>query len=96
MKGGRQKVRETSVCERHTDWFPLTCVPTRDWPATHACAVTGNRTSDHLLCGTMLNQLSYASKGQNKLSNSHLWATALKHLFIIKKQHKLLKLLKAA
>ena len=34
------------------------------WPATQACALTGNRTSDLLVCRPVLNPLSHTSQGQ--------------------------------
>ena len=33
------------------------------WPATQACALIGNRTSDPLVCRPVLNPLSYTSQG---------------------------------
>ena len=33
------------------------------WPTTQACALTGNRTSDPLVCRLALNPLSYTSQG---------------------------------
>ena len=37
--------------------------PARDWPATQACALTGNRTSDPLVCRLALKPLSHTSQG---------------------------------
>ena len=37
------------------------------WPATQACALTGNQTSDPLLCSLTLSPLSYTSQGSEKL-----------------------------
>ena len=34
--------------------------------ATQACALTGNRTGDLLVCGMMHNPLSHTSQGENK------------------------------
>ena len=42
---GREKERERSI----NVWFPLTWSPLRTWPATQACALTGNRTGDPLV-----------------------------------------------
>ena len=33
------------------------------WPATRACALTGNQTGDPFVPGAMLNPLSYNSQG---------------------------------
>ena len=30
--------------ERHINWLPLTCPEMEIWPATQACALTGNQT----------------------------------------------------
>ena len=45
--------------EGDIDRLPLTC----DRPATQACAVTGTRTRDLLLCGTKPKHLSHATQG---------------------------------
>ena len=42
---GKERERNINV------WLPLTCPPLGTWPATQACAPTGNRTSDPLVCG---------------------------------------------
>ena len=44
-------------------WLPLTCSPLGTWPATQACVLTGNRTSDSLLYRLALNPLSHTSQG---------------------------------
>ena len=38
--------------------------PTGTWPATQACALTGNQTSDPLVHRLALNPLSHTSQGQ--------------------------------
>ena len=42
-------------------WLPLMCPLLGTWPATQACALTGNRTGDPLLCRLALNPLSHTS-----------------------------------
>ena len=37
--------------------------PLGTWPATQACALTGNRTRDPLLCRPALNPLSHTNQG---------------------------------
>ena len=57
-KGGRKRGRETSVpgC--------LSCAPPLGtWPATQACALTGNQTDDPLVHRLALNPLSHTSQG---------------------------------
>ena len=44
-KGERKRGRETSVCGCLSKWPPL-----GTWPATQACALTGNRTGNPLVC----------------------------------------------
>ena len=44
-------------------WLPLTCSLLGTWPATQACALTGNRTGNPLVCRPALNPLSHASQG---------------------------------
>ncbi|KAF6090917.1 hypothetical protein HJG60_012262 [Phyllostomus discolor] len=57
-KGGRKRGRKTSInCLSHTPQLGME-------PATQACALTGNQTSDLSLCRTMLNQLSHTGQGK--------------------------------
>ena len=63
-KGGRKRGRETSVCERHIDLLPLTCPQLGTWPATQACALTGNRTCDLMVHNPALGPLSHTSQGK--------------------------------
>ena len=54
---GKEKERE-----RHINvWLPVILPVLGTWPATQACALTGNRTSDPLVHRPVLNPLSYAS-----------------------------------
>ena len=61
---GREKERErnTNVC------LPLTCPLLGAWPATQACALTGNRTRDPLFHRPALSSLSHTSQGSWFLS----------------------------
>ena len=62
--GGRMREREKHQCERGTFVGCLLHTPQLGiGPTTQVCALTGNRTSDLLLCGMMLNQLSHAGQG---------------------------------
>ena len=45
-------------------WLPLTRPQLGTWPATQACALTGNRTSNALVHRLMLNPLSHTSRGR--------------------------------
>ena len=57
---GREKERE-----RNTNvWLPLARPLLGTWPATQACALTGNPTSDHLFHRPELNPLSHTSQGK--------------------------------
>ena len=49
-------------------WLPLTHPLLRTWPATQACALTGNRTGDSSLCRVALNPLSHTSQGKSQRS----------------------------
>ena len=53
---GREKERERNI----NVWLPLT---PGTWPATQACALTGNRTRDPLVRRPALNPLSHTSQG---------------------------------
>ena len=57
------KERETLMRKRNIDGLPLAHPQMGTWPATQACALTGNRTSDPLLCSLVLNSLSHTSQG---------------------------------
>ena len=65
------------MCERHIDRLPLARPQMGTWPATQACALTGNRTSDLLVHRPALNPLRHTSQGKLALlkialSNSFL------------------------
>ena len=49
--------------ERHTHHVASCTPPTGAWPATQACALTGNLTGDLLVCRPALNPLSHTSQG---------------------------------
>ena len=53
--GGRKRERNINV------WLLLVCPLLGTWPGNQACALTGNRTSDPLVCRLVLNLLSYTS-----------------------------------
>ena len=62
-EGGRKGGRETSMCKRYMDWLPLVRPLLGTWPATQACALTGNQTGDPLVHRPALNPLSLTSQG---------------------------------
>ena len=51
------------MCERYTDWLPLTHPLLGPWPATQAPALTGNGTGDFLVHRPALSPLSHTSQG---------------------------------
>ena len=55
---GREKERERNI---HV-WLPLVRPLLGAWPATQACALTGNRTGNPEVCRPALNPLSYTSE----------------------------------
>ena len=58
---GREKERERNIIV----WLPLKHPPLGTWPATQACALTGNQTGDPLIRSSpLLSPLSHASQGQ--------------------------------
>ena len=57
--GGREKARERNI----NVWLPLAHPHLGTWPTTQTCALTGNRTSDPLVCRPALNPLSHNSQG---------------------------------
>ena len=62
---GKENERERNI---HV-WLPLAHPPRGGptWPATQACALTGNRTSVPLVHRLMLNPLSHTSQGSETL-----------------------------
>ena len=56
---GKEEERERNM----NVWLSLTCPPPGTCPTTQACALTGNRTSNPLICRPALNPLSYISQG---------------------------------
>ena len=56
---GREGEKERNI----NVWLPLTHPLLGTWPPTHACALTGNQTSDPLIRRPVLNPLSHSSQG---------------------------------
>ena len=56
---GREKERERNI----NVWLPLMHPLLGTWPATKACALTGNQTGDPLVCRPALNPLSHTCQG---------------------------------
>ena len=56
---GKEKERKRNI----NVWLPLACSLLRTWPATQACALTGNPTSNLLVHRPVLNPLSHSSQG---------------------------------
>ena len=46
------------MCKRYTDWLPFTHPQLGTWPATQACAPTGNQTGDLWVHRPALNPLT--------------------------------------
>ena len=75
---GKEKERERNF----NVWLPFTYPPLGTWPATQACALTGNRTSDPLVCRPMLIPLSYTSQGSSLIINQTYPPTKKNHVFM--------------
>ena len=58
-KGERKKERNLNV------WLSLVHPVLGTWPATQACALTGNQTGNPLVCWPVLNPLSPTSQGRH-------------------------------
>ena len=63
--GGRENERERNI----NVWLPLMHPLLGTWPATRACALTGNLTSTLVVHRPALNPLSHTSKGIILLPN---------------------------
>ena len=57
-----ERGRETSMFERNIYWLPLACPTLGTWPATQACSLTGNWTSNLSVCRPALSPLSHTSQ----------------------------------
>ena len=57
---GREKEREKNT----NVWLPLEHPLLGTWPATQALALTGNQTSDPLVCRRALSPVSHTSQGR--------------------------------
>ena len=62
---GREEERKRNI----SVWLPLVYSQLGTWPATQACALTGNQTGDPLICRPALNPLSHTSHGQFNIIN---------------------------
>ena len=58
-----ERGRETSMWKRYIYWLSLTHPQLGTWPATQACALSGNWTSDLLVHRSALNPLNQTSQG---------------------------------
>ena len=58
----REKERERNI----SVWLPLTRLLLGTWPATQACVLTGNRTSNPLVRRLVLSPLSHTSQSMIK------------------------------
>ena len=69
----RELEREGKRGEKHQCVF-ASCVPRPlgTWPATQACALTGNQTRDPLVRRTALNPLSHTNQGSSCFSKNNI------------------------
>ena len=61
--------------EKHQCVVACHTTPLRTWPATQACALTGNRTSDPLFSSLALNPLSHTKHGCALFFKIHVFKT---------------------
>ena len=60
-------MRDTSICCLY--WLPVARPQLGTWPATQACALTGNQIGELLVHRLALNSLSHTSQGQKHFKN---------------------------
>ncbi|XP_035879606.1 pre-mRNA 3' end processing protein WDR33 isoform X6 [Phyllostomus discolor] len=65
LRGGKEKERETLVCET-IHWSPLSCPQLGTQPSIHACALIGNRTSNLSVHGLVFNPPNHMGQGEMK------------------------------
>ena len=63
-EGERAGEKHRCVRDTSTGWWPLTLPQPGTWPATLACALTANGTSDLLVLGPALSPLSHTGQGR--------------------------------
>ena len=61
-------------------WLPLVCPPPWTWPATQACALTGNRTGNTLVHRPALNPLNHTSQAKGPLLNVKMFNNCYENL----------------
>ena len=71
----REKERERNI----NVWLPLAHPSSGTWPTTQACPLTGNQTSDPLVCRPVFNSLSHTSQG-SCLSLNFWWLSTILHI----------------
>ena len=65
-------------------WLPLILLVLGTWPATQACALTGNRTGDPLVSRSTLNPLSHTSRGRVYVFNLYKkWTFHVDKMYLV-------------
>ena len=81
LERGKEREKER---ERNTNvWLPLIRPLLGTWPATQACALTGNRTGDPLVHRLALNPLSHTSQGLLFKDKKTLWSWTIYLIFYV-------------
>ena len=74
---GREKERERNI----NVWLPLMCPLLGTWPATQACALTGNWASDPVVHRPALNPLSHTGQGHSFMFFTSLLFPLASHFY---------------
>ena len=77
---GREEERKRNI----NVWLPLVRPLLGTWPATQACALTGNQTGNPLVCRLVLNPLSHTSQDCFSILNGVFWWTKVLEIFLRK------------
>ena len=64
--------RREKLRERNINLLPLAQPPLGTWPATQACALTGNQTGDLSVHRLVLNTLSHMSQGSRSIKSKYV------------------------
>ena len=73
----RAERREKEIERNINVWLPLMHPLPGTQPATQACGLTGNRTSDPVVCKQALNPPSPTSQGRNKFIDGNFYLQRL-------------------
>ena len=87
-EGERGGEKYRCMHEKYINWLPLEHTQLGTWTTTQACALSGNQTSDLLVCRPVLNPLRHTARAVYKVSvpicKFYLMSKKLRYLDLLK------------